>query len=187
MPKGRRHCLVGELRAGVLCALRFGQNVSKGGFMNRHYEKTNERPSQFTFQLFRTSLPQLFYRSDRQIMNTAFVVLVTGNRHLIFHSADDAIRDGLVVLWRQQDIHGAGSLLDEGYGDSFFRTRLRAFLMAGAVSAHDYVAERIFKRSVDTFLGSRGDRDQRQRHYHAEKSSEHISTHTAPRRTGVHP
>jgi hypothetical protein len=88
-----------------------------------------------------TVFAKLFDGPDRQIMNPSLVVLITGNRHLIFHSAGDAVRNGLVILRRQQDVHGAGSLLDEGYGDSFLGTYLRAFLMARAVNAHGHVAE----------------------------------------------
>jgi len=42
----------------------------------------------------------LFDLSNRQIMNPSFVILVTGNRHLIFHSGADTVGNGLVVLGR---------------------------------------------------------------------------------------
>jgi len=88
-----------------------------------------------------TELVKLFHRFNRQIMNPSLLILVTGNRHLIFHSTGDAIRNGLVILGRQQNIHRSGSFLDEGYRDSLLGACLSAFLMARAVSAHRHVAE----------------------------------------------
>ena len=125
---------------------------------------------------------RLLERLDRQVMSSPLVVLVARNGYLIFHSVGDAIWNRLVVLWRQQYVCGAGPLLDERYRDTFFGTRLGAFLVAGAVRTHGHVTERIFKCSGYALFNGRNYTGLTYQYRKAEESSEQIQTHTSPRR-----